>query len=160
MQLYKIDAALMNLVENADPVTGEIDGEALASLTLAKEEKQLHVAQFIRHLDNELEVIDKEISRLQSMKKTSEARQEWLRNYLKKFMDIDGRTELNFTTFKAKIKENPGAVVIDDEDLIPEEYKSSKTVVSISKATLKIPLTAGESIPGCHLEKTTRLEIK
>lgn len=160
MQLYKIDAQIMNLVENADPVTGEIDEEALAALTIAKEEKQRNVAEFIRHTDNDLEVLDKEISRLQAMKKTTMARSEWLRNYLKKSMDIDGQKELNFVTFKAKIKVNPGAVIIDDESLVPDEYKSTKTIVNVSKAALKIPLSHGETIPGCHMETTERLEIK
>ena len=53
----------------------------------------------------------------------------------------------------------PAALVVDDESLIPSEYKPEKTVVSVDKMAIKAALARdGELvIEGCHLEQKVSL---
>ncbi len=157
--LYQINSAIQQIIEVADEVTGEINQDAFDKLQLDKAEKQLNIIKFIKHLDNDMDVLDKEMERLKLFKKQAEGRKEWLKNYLKTAMDIDGVTELDFTTFKAKVKQNPPSVVIDNEEKIPKKYLITKEVISISKALIKTDLQAGNKIEGCHLEQAERLDI-
>lgn len=69
--------------------------------------------------------------------------------------------ELDFfetTSYAIKSKKNPPSVVIDNEDLIPSEFKKEVTKVTISKTDLSKALKERE-IEGCHLEQSSRVEI-
>jgi hypothetical protein len=159
-QLYKISQQLVDLVNNADPETGVIDEQAFEGLLLEKEEKQLNVARFIRHLENDEEVLTQEKKRIEDMIRTSESRKEWLKKYLKTSMELDGKTELDFILFKAKIKQNPPSVRIVNENFIKPEYWVTKQVVSYDKAKIKEAIKSGVTVEGAELWQTNRLEVK
>jgi hypothetical protein len=50
-------------------------------------------------------------------------------------------------------------VVIDDDDLIPDFYKSETVTVTVSKASIKAAIQDGEDVPGARLIQTQRLVI-
>lgn len=158
--LYKINQELISLVERADPETGVIDEQAFEALTLEKEEKQLNIARFIKHLDNDLYVIEKEAKRIADLKRITEARQEWLKSYLQKSMELDGKKEIDFTLFKARIKQNPPSVNIFNEDCILSKYWVVKEVRSFDKKLIKEDLKNGIIVEGAELVTKERLEVK
>ena len=69
MNLYEINQAVLETIEKADPITGEIDLMAFEKLQIEKQEKQANIAKFILHLENDEAVLDKELERLKSSKK-------------------------------------------------------------------------------------------
>lgn len=160
MKLYEINQAITQLVESANPETGEVDVQAFEDLALAKEEKQKNIVMFCNHLESDQEAIEKEIDRLTTMKKRAESGKRWLMGYLKNSMEQDNITELDFVTFKAKIKKNPPKVVIHDETKLYARFGEAKTVMSIKKDELKEALKTGEHVDGAVLVQDTRLEIK
>lgn len=160
MKLYEINRAMTQIIESANPETGEIDEQAFNALALAKEDKQKNIVIFINQLDNDNEVIKKEIERLEGMKKRTESAKEWLTGYLKKSMEADGINELNFTTFKAKIQKNPPKVIIHNEEKLYERFGKMETIVKIDKQALKEALKNNEEIEGAELLQETRLVIK
>jgi aromatic ring-opening dioxygenase LigB subunit len=58
------------------------------------------------------------------------------------------------------IRKNPPRVVIDYEDMIPDEFLRTRTVTEVARDEIKRAIQAGQDVPGAHLEQTERLEIK
>lgn len=161
MKLYEINKAMTELIESADLETGEIDEQAFNALTLAKEEKQKNIVIFCNHLSSDSDAIEKEIERLANMKKRTENAKKWLMQYLKKSMEMDGVTELDFSTFKAKIKKNPPKVELEkDYTTIPARFWKTKTLQELDKKALKEALENGEDIQGAKIIQNTRIEIE
>lgn len=156
--LYQINDQIQQVIQSADE-NGVIDETAFEQLQLAKSDKQLNIIKFIKHLDNDVEVIKKEAERIETLKKQTEKRKEWLTNYLAQSMRIDGVNELDFTTFKAKFRKNPPRLTVIDEASLPQEYIVTKTVTSPDKDKIKEAIKSGQEIPGCSLEQAERLVI-
>jgi hypothetical protein len=49
--------------------------------------------------------------------------------------------------------------MIDAEDLLPDRFKHTETVVHIDKAAIRDAIQSGERIAGARLEQGTHLEI-
>lgn len=160
MQLYKIDSGLLQVLEAADPETGELSVEVLDALTIARAEKQKNVVLFAKSLDQGLNAISAEIKRLQDMKASVAKRSEWLKNYLKTSMEAMGETELSFGVHTAKIANNPPSVQVVDEPLLPSEFKKEIIETKIDKVAIKQAIKGGVVVPGATLAYSTRLDIK
>lgn len=160
MKLYEINKEMTQLIESADPTTGEVDAVAFEALALAKGEKQKNIVLFVNHLDSDNEAIEKEIERLKVMRARSENAKKWLLNYLKESMEFDGVTELDFVTFKAKIKKNPPRLDVGESVNIPEKFWKVKTTKELDKDAIKEAIKSGEEVKGCSIAQGTRLEIK
>ena len=59
-----------------------------------------------------------------------------------------------------KIKRNPPRVVIDNEALLPDEYKEMELTLTVRKQLVQKALGEGRTVPGAHLEASTRLDIR
>jgi hypothetical protein len=51
-------------------------------------------------------------------------------------------------------------LIIDQEDLIGDEYKVVKTEIRVDKNKAKAALKAGKAVEGCHIEKKNSIIIK
>lgn len=156
--LYQINAEIQALLASADE-NGEINAEMFDQLQIAKQDKQLNIIKFIKHLENDEALIKQETERLTTLKSQATKRKEWLTKYLADSMKIDGVTELDFTTFKAKFKKNPPKLVIVEGTLLPEKFTITKVDIQPAKDKIKEALKAGEEVKGCHIEQTERLSI-
>lgn len=157
--LHQINSQIQQVINSADE-NGEIDGQAFDNLQIAKQEKQLNIIKFIKHLEAEDSLYTAEIERIKKLQAMAEKRKEWLKKYIEESMRIDGVDTLDFTLFKAKIRKNPPRVVIEDLGLLPAEYMKQKIVFDADKAKIKEDMKAGKVIAGCAIEQTERLEIK
>lgn len=109
------------------------------------------------HIDN----IDAEIKRLQGIKKTASNKKEWLRNYLKTNMQATGITKIDCPFFKITLAKGRDIVVIESEELIPDQYVDVQVVTKPNKAEILKALKAGEDVPGARIEKSDEsLRIK
>lgn len=75
-----------------------------------------------------------------------------LNAWLKKFENLDGTI--------IQLNETPWQLVIQDESLIPDEYKKTKTTISIDKTTLKNDIKEWLIIEWVSIEKDYKLVIK
>lgn len=165
MTLYDIDQALLDLMENVDPETGEFTGdpEAWEALSLARETKLDNTACLIKDLQARAKDIAAEITNLQKRKKALESKAAWLMENLRR--SLDGQ---NFETARCsvKFKKNPESVRFEDEQAVLDwaiEYRQDLLRYgkpSLSKEEIKALLRQGEEIPGAALVRETRMEVK
>jgi len=69
--------------------------------------------------------------------------------------DENGVYETN--TARYKLYETYGPVIVTNEKHIPDEYKIMEYIEKVDKKTARKDLTAGEEIPGFHIEKVKRV---
>lgn len=164
MNLYKIANQYQEILSNTfDQETGEINENAVALLEMAEhkvEEKGIAVASYIKNLDAERKAIEDAKKAMADREKALERRVEWLTNYLQSNMERCGINEIKSPYFGIKLKKCPLSVDIQDENIIPNDYKKTKEVVSIDKLKIKEEILAGVVIPGVALKQNNRLEIR
>jgi hypothetical protein len=59
-----------------------------------------------------------------------------------------------------QIRNNPCRVIVEDETLLSDDFKTTEVIIKVNKSAIGEQLKAGEFVPYAHLETTQRLEIK
>jgi hypothetical protein len=126
------------------------------------EVKATNVAAFIRNLEVNAEAIKSAEADMAARRKAIENRAKRIRQYLQEQMTRTGTLKIECPHFKVSIRDNPPAVVIDAEGLIPETYMRvvPPPPPVPDKKAIADALKIGTEIPGVHLERGQRLEIK
>jgi hypothetical protein len=76
-------------------------------------------------------------------------------------MEIAGIQKIECPWFVITLAQNPEAVTVDDESLIPRDYfKEIPATFHLDKALLKQAIKDGYAVPGAHLSRGTSLRIK
>lgn len=155
MKIYEIPGALRELLDrlDADPDTGEVDGEALAAYAeynAAAAEKLEGTACYCRELKAEAEAIKAEEERLAKRRKALENKSERLKNYMMPALEAMGG-KVKGVMASVRIGKSQ-AVTVFDIDALPDAFKHVKTTIDPDKVALKKALKSGEVIPGAALE--------
>jgi len=155
ISLYDISAEVLALDELLEENGGEI--------CEASEELQLHIAGlleaktdsfvgFCNKLDDEIELANKHIKRLQDYKKVRENNIERLKNYALLCLEKIGQKSFKGQMCEIK-KTTPGIKLkITDVNKIPVQFTSVETVVNIDNKAVKDALKGGEIVDGACLE--------
>ncbi len=155
-ELYEIALA------NADEETGEIDEKIAAAIDIKSgelETKGISVACVVKRLRATEDEIEKEIRRLERMKKAITNAAGRLEDGLSAAWQAAGiiKTE----SVKATISFRKSAqVVIDNEENLPQEYKREIVTVKADKMAIKEAIKAGEQVNGAHIEEVMNIQIK
>ncbi|MCD8208519.1 MAG: siphovirus Gp157 family protein [Bacteroidales bacterium] len=160
MTLYEITGGLLQLLQLAEEE--ELDPEALED-TLEGiegefEDKAENYAKMIRTLESDAAGIKDEIDRLTRRRKTIENNIKRLKEHLEAAMIATGKTKFKTTLFSFGIQKNPAAVVIDNEEEIPERFFVPQDP-KLDKIGVKDYLKENEA-PWAHLEQTESLRIR
>lgn len=124
-------------------------------------EKGTNVAKMFRNLESMAEQIKVEEERLAARRKAIENRAASLKQYLHSNMEKAGISKIESPWFVISIKQNPESVAVEDEDSIPRDFfKEIPATFKLDKVLVKTALKDGYNVPGCHLQRGTRLEIK
>lgn len=155
MKIYEIPSTLRDLLDrlDADPDTGEVDGDALAAYTEyqgAATEKLEGTACYVRELKAEADAIKAEEERLAKRRKALENKSERLKNYMMSALEAMGG-KVKGVMASVRIGKSQ-AVTVFDIDALPDAFKRVVTKVDPDKVALKKALKAGEVIPGAALE--------
>lgn len=155
MKIYEIPGELRDLLDrlDADPDTGEVDGEALAAYAeynAAAAEKLEGTACYVRELKAEADAIKAEEERLAKRRKALENKSERLKNYMMPALEAMGG-KVKGVMASVRIGKSQ-AVTVFDLDALPDAFKRVVTKVDPDKVALKKALKAGEDIPGAALE--------
>jgi len=104
--------------------------------------------------------IDSEIERLVKMKESIQKKVDKTDRFIDKLVskDYNGKT-INYWLFSVGYRKSK-ATVIDNEELIPTEYKKEKVSVSIDKTLIKKDIEAGKFIEWARIEERMNLFIK
>lgn len=122
--------------------------DTLDSIDSEIETKMLNVGRFIVELEHQADGIKEARKRMESRQKAAENRAEWLRSYLISAMERTGKKKVSDAYNALSLAKKPPHVVIDDEDEIPEFFKSMKEVWSVKKDVIK----EYGGCPGAHIE--------
>lgn len=143
-------------------VPDEVIADTLEGMAGAVEVKATNVAMFIRNMESSAEAIKSAEAAMSARRKAIEARAKRVREYLQAQMTRTGITKIECPYFKLAIRDNPPAVVVDAESQIPAEFMRTPEPPppAPDKKAIAETLKAGRDVPGAHLERGQRLEIK
>ena len=163
IKLYELAdeyTAALSVLDDPD-LPEEVVRDTMEALQGGLLEKGRAVAAYALNLSVEIEALKAHEKRVAAKRKTLEAREEWMRDYLKTNMEKCGITEIkaNDGTFTAKIGKGRPSVVIDDESAFPDDSPHVKWTRSVSKTSVGEALKAGEEVPGARLETRPSLRI-
>jgi hypothetical protein len=154
MTLYEIDAAMQECI---DPETGEVDADRIEALAMERDKKIENIALWIINIKADIETAKAEIDRLTTLKRTAENKAESLKNLLQ--YTLNGE---KFKTGRCSISYRKStSVVIDNEDLLPIDFK--KVSYTPDKKRIKAFFDDNDGIynlPGAHLQENTSVIIK
>ena len=159
--LYELTGQYLEALDFLTDPANEIDQQTavdtMAGIDAPIEVKMLNTARVIIEMEHQSEGIKAAIDRMGARKKAIDNRVEWLKGYLKAAMEQTGKTKVSDAYTALALAKNPPHVVIEDEALIPDEYKEDMTTTKIDKKAIK---QAG-GCPGCRVESAGyRISIK
>ena len=162
MTLYEISDAMRTAIEGGytvDEDTGEVvfspdDLDMLSEMHMDKLEA---CGMFIKNRTAEEEAIHHEERRLNTRRKTIQARRERLTEYVLADM-IANDSSVSTARVTMKPRRNPPSVEIDDLDALPDRYRRVK--VEADKSAIRKAIKSGADVPGAHMgEGSWRLSI-
>ena len=159
-ELESIVSDVTTLLENgADPSSAEV--QELLQKMVAQEsdwdKKAVNVAKYLQYVKQQQEVIKAEIDRLDKKSKQMQSQYDNLHDLLLFQMQSFGKTEIKDPILSIKVRDNPPSVIIEDESLVPEEYKREKVTITVDKTAVK---KAGVPVAGTNIVNSQRLEFK
>lgn len=157
MKLYELAGQYAGLKERAE--TGEDLTDSLAMLEGEIETKAAQLVYIARELELNAEGYDAEIKRLSERKRALVANRERLREYIRANMLACGIEKIKAPTFTITLSDGPERVEVEDETLVPDTYVRTKREVN-KAAVLDAYRETGEILPGCRIERGTRLVIR
>lgn len=124
-------------------------------------EKVKNVAAVFRNLESDAKQIKEAEQQLAERRKAIEKRAESLKQYLKTNMELSGIQKIECQWFVITLAQNPEAVTVDDETMIPRDYfKEIPASYQLDKSLVKQAIKDGFEVPGAHLSRGTSLRIK
>lgn len=108
-------------------------------------------AALAKRLDEKISQLKEQEEKVYNERKSLEAEKETVRDEIKTAMLADGSAIIKKKgEYTIKVKKGKGSVVVNDEELVPLEFK--KTIVRIDKTLIREKLISGEKILGAELE--------
>lgn len=162
IKLYDLAEAyqnILNLIDEENPDT-ELTN-ALSAIEGQIEIKAINIANLIKSLESEAEIIKAEEQRLAQRRKARENAVVRIKEYLKENLETLGMEKIKTPTRTIYVQDNPPTVNIIDPDkipgkfltLIPEHYEPrKKDIIEAWKA--------GEEIPGVEITRGKGVRIK
>lgn len=177
--LFEIEQSMMNLLEYmVDDTTGEMIeteeefNKLYESIQLDIQTKLDNSNGLCKMLDGEIEVIDKEIKRLQQEKKARENKITWLKRNVdgfirRQFIDEEGNLneealhKYKLTLPHSKISyRKSDSVEVTDFDKIPKVFIKTKIEETADKTAIKKAIKNGENIEGAKLTVNYSMQVK
>jgi len=136
--------------------------DTLESLSGELELKATNVAFMARNLDALGTSIDDAVKQMQARSKAAKNRAASLRRYLLDSMQRAQIQKITGPYFTIAQRENPPSVVIDDPAQLPAEYWRQKPPPEAEpdKAKIAEAIKYGTDVPGAHVQRGVRLDIK
>jgi hypothetical protein len=157
------DAIMEVLEQNPDldeATRQQIIADNLSSIQQGFETKALGLAGYIQNLkleqSNVKELQDRFTKRSRSLDKTITQ----LSDYLLIQMQQVKVPKMANNWLTVQLKNNPVKVIIEDETLLSDDFKTKEITIKVNKSAIGERLKAGEFVPYTHLESSQRLEIK
>jgi hypothetical protein len=136
--------------------------DTLESLSGDLEVKATNIAALTRNLEATAAAIKDVETQMAARRRIVEAKADRLRAYVLQGMQLAGVQKIETPFFALSIKQNPPSVVINEAGLIPAEFmrQPEPPPPAPDKKAIGEALKAGREVPGAHLQRGQRLEIR
>jgi hypothetical protein len=125
------------------------------------EEKIINTAKYYRNIDADADKIEEAAKAMMARAKTLRTHAGHIKQYLQSNMERAGLQKVNSPWFVVSLAQNPEAVTVDDESLIPRDYfKEIPATFQLDKNLCKQAIKDGFEVPGVRLTRGTSLRIK
>lgn len=142
---------LFALVESGEFSMEDI-ADTLEGEELALADKFDGIMSLVRNLEGQANIVNDEVKRLNDRKKSFDNQAKRLKAYALNCLQAAGmknfKTERNTFTVRA----GSISVVIDSENLLPDDLVDVSTIVAPDKKKIKEAIEAGEKVEGAPLE--------
>lgn len=165
LNLYNIEREYLEIANQLIEAGGEVTPELEQALAINKENLQVKSAKYAyvtKSLNDEVDLIDKEIERLTELKNKRIKGIEVLKDRVKTAMDLYGIKKIESNNIKLMLVRTKPVVVIENENDIPKKFKPKKTVITypVDKKAIKEAIDAGLKVKGAVLKENETLQIK
>lgn len=152
MKMYELTDAFQELYEN-DELTDEEVERKLQALNMELDAKVANGIGLIQTLKAAVDGIKNEETRLKQRRSALENRINKIKDYYQAELTTIGKKKIFTSRGTMAIAKCGGKMPmkIDDENLIPQDYK--RIVYEVDKEALRDALENGESVSGAHLEE-------
>jgi hypothetical protein len=158
--LWKIEEELRALVDSVETCPEELRAELEARIARyvgAEIDKVDRVGAVLSSLDGVAANAKAEIDRLRARQQSAERARARLEDYvLRVLRERDGQP-LKGRNVTLSVRHSE-ALIVDDPDAVPAEWKRTTVVVDVPKDPLKKAIKAGQEIPGAHIERRDSLQ--
>lgn len=140
--------------------------EALANeLTEKLVRKTDSFGAYYTDLTKRAEILRDEEKRLAERRRRLERDIERLESYAMLAMDRMNTSKITGTLHTLAVRKNPPSVKVDESILLNDQraaltFTTEVTVTKIDKALIRESLRLGDTVPGCELVQSQRLEVK
>lgn len=155
-KLYELSNQYLDLLDACDGELDDIEmAEKLNSVELGIENKVSNGIALIQTLQRRVEGYDAEITRLVNLKKAAEKNAAKIKQYYLDNLRYIGKTKVATPIGTMAVVKSGGKrkMVIDDENLVPSDFKFTRYEEVIDKDALRDSLENGEIVDGAHLEE-------
>jgi len=122
-------------------------------------EKSLNITKYLGKLDNETDYIDREIKRLQDLKKTKTNVKERIKTLLSNTLISLNKEKLDLGLYKISFREST-KVEIKENTVLPNDFTRTVVTVEPDKNKLKEALKRGLEIEGVSIVSNKNIQIK
>ena len=159
-QLYKMTDDFVELQNMLDEnPEDEYVIQTLDSIKLEIDDKAANIVSLMKNITTPIPAIDDEIKRLQELKKSIQNTEKRLKEYLQYQMEKMGIEKIETDLVTIRLQKSPPSLIVDNPNIIPEEYKKTEIIISTKTKELKEALKQGAEVPGCHLVSRKHLRI-
>lgn len=159
--LYEISNDYFRLLDNAetDETIRDALDDTLEGIEYEFDEKAVNIAKYIKNLQAEMNAVKEAEDSMKRRRAVLTKKIDWLKEYTKKHMERLDKNKISCPEFVMRIRKNPPSVIIDNENLIPDEFKKESMLVNIDKKAIYLRLKNNEQVNGSRLIQNTRLDI-
>lgn len=156
-------------IEALQAVLDEQDNESIAPdvknaiAAIYESDVPAAVADGIEYIKKQtafIEAIDKRIDELKALKQSRKNRLERVRRGYADFLTAVGKKKIETPCGNMTVTAPTETTIIDSIDDLPDEYKRTTIKVEADKTKIKEAISAGEKVPGAHLEEKQSIRIK
>ena len=160
--LYELSEGYRNLLSLVDDDSPDQDIlHALTTIQGSIEVKAVSIANVIKVIELEAEVIKAEEKRLALRRRSRENAVTGMKQYLQGVMEQLGMDEIKTPTRTVSIQNSPPSLYISNPDIIPQKYLTLVPAkYEVRNADVKDDLKTGIEIPGAELTVSRSLRIK
>lgn len=145
--------AIEQLIANQDGEVEDGELEAMIDIKTETNTKVASIAKLVRNLKADRDAFMNEAARLAGKGKTLDNHIKWLKDYVKNNLLAIDMKEAGDEIAGFKIIHSKAKVLIDNEDVVPDSFKSTETVIKIDKnAIYDLWKQTKAAIPGVTID--------